>query len=122
MKITGIVITHNEEKNIRDCLESIKWLDEIIIVDTRSEDRTLETARQYTQKIFSIDISNVTEKRKFSLEKAGNEWVLFVDSDERISAELRDEIIGLKTKRDEEITGYYINRKNYYLGKWIKHC
>jgi glycosyltransferase involved in cell wall biosynthesis len=122
MKITGIVITHNEERNIRECLESIKWLDEIIVIDSCSEDNTLQISKEYTDKIYPVDIANVTEKRKFSMGKVKNEWVLFLDADERITPELKDEIIGLRPVQDEDITGYYINRKNFYLGKWIKHC
>ncbi|MGA2668417.1 MAG: glycosyltransferase family 2 protein [Ignavibacteria bacterium] len=122
MKITGIVITYNEERNIRECLESIKWLEEIVIVDSHSTDSTPQIAKHYTDKIFTIDITNVTQKRIFSLEKAANEWILFLDADERVTPELKDEILVLKNKQEEDITGYYINRKNFYLGKWIKHC
>ena len=122
MKITGIVITHNEEKNIMDCLESIKWIDEILIVDSHSNDNTIQLAKQYTDKIYSVEITNVTEKRRFSIDKATNDWILFLDADERITPQLKDEMIALQQQRNENVTGYYINRKNYYLGKWIKHC
>jgi glycosyltransferase involved in cell wall biosynthesis len=122
MKITGIVITQNEERNIRDCLESLKWLDEIIIVDSYSEDNTIPIARHYTDKIFSVDIKNVTEKRKYSLQKAGNDWIFFIDADERVTEELKNEILSLEENGNSEIKGYYINRKNFYLGKWVKHC
>jgi len=122
MKITGIVITKNEELNIKDCLESIKWLDEIIIVDSNSEDKTIEIAKTYTDNIYSISIENIPEKRKYSLSqtKISNNWILFLDADERITPELRDEIQSLD--QSEGTNGYYINRRNYYLGKWIKHC
>ena len=120
MKISAIVITFNEEENIKDCLESVKWADEIIVVDSKSSDETIEIARSYTDKVFSVEMQNVTEKRKFSVDKAANDWILFVDADERISKELGEEILELKPPNDT--AGYFLNRKNFYLGKWIKHC
>jgi len=123
MKITGIVITKNEERNITSCLESVGFLDEIIVVDTDSTDNTLELAKRFTDRIFSPPIENVTQKRKFSLKKSSNDWIIFIDADERISAELKNEIVSLQNAKDEvSVSGYYINRKNYYFGKWIKHC
>jgi glycosyltransferase involved in cell wall biosynthesis len=121
MKITGIVITENEEKNIKDCLESIKWLDEITVIDSHSEDNTLRIAKNYNSKIYSTDIQNVTQKRKYALSEINiaNDWILFIDADERITRELKEELISLDENTDVE--GYYINRRNYYLGKWIKH-
>lgn len=120
MKITTVIITYNEEDNIKDCLESVKWTDEIIIVDSNSEDKTIKVASAYTDKIFKVDITSIVEKRKFSLGKTSNEWVLFVDADERVTPELKEEILALNPP--ENIAGYNINRKNYYFGKWIKHC
>lgn len=122
MNISGIVITHNEESNLRECLKSISWLNEIVIVDSQSEDNTLKIASEYTDIIFSVDISNVTEKRIFALDKAKFEWIIFVDADERVTEELKQEILSLKENEIEDINGFYINRKNFYFGKWIKHC
>lgn len=122
MKITGIVITKDEEKNIRECLESIKWLDEIIILDSGSTDNTLGIAKNFTNNIHTTEIRNIPEKRRFALNnsKISNNWVLFLDADERITPELRKEIESLSDNSD--VSGYYFNRRNYYLGKWIKHC
>lgn len=120
MKVSAIVITFKEEKNIGECLESLKWADEIIVIDSNSDDRTVEISRTYTEKVFSVEIQNVTEKRIFSVGKAKNDWVLFVDADERITQELGEEIQSLEPPA--EAGGYLINRKNFYLGKWIKHC
>lgn len=122
MKITGIVITKDEERNIKDCLESIKWLDEIIIVDSGSKDNTLSIAKTFTNNIYITEIQNIPEKRKFALTytKILNDWILFLDADERITPELHQEIDSLSDNSD--VNGYFINRRNYYLGKWIKHC
>lgn len=120
MKITVIVITENEEKNIKDCLESAEWADELIVVDSNSSDSTVQIAKTYTNNIYNVDIKNVTEKRKFSVDKASNDWIFFLDADERITPELKDELLNLSA--NNEIDAYYINRKNYYLGKPINHC
>ncbi len=122
MKITAIIVTKNEEENIRGCIESIKWADEIIVVDSGSRDKTLSIAREYTGKIYSKPDLNVTQKRRYALSDADitNEWILFIDADERITEELKKEIASIEG--NDGINGYYINRRNYYLGKWIKNC
>jgi len=120
MKITIIVITENEESNITPCLESAKWADEIIIVDSHSKDRTIELANNFTDKIFDTDIINVTAKREFSIQKSSNDWIFFLDADERITDDLKNELLSLE--HTENIAAYYINRDNYYLGRKIKHC
>jgi glycosyltransferase involved in cell wall biosynthesis len=122
MKITGIIITKNEEANIRECLESIKWADEIIIVDSGSSDSTISIAKEYTGKIFITPELDIAEKRRFALSQTNisNEWIFFLDADERITYDLKEEILSLKDNTG--IDGYFINRRNYYLGKWIKHC
>ncbi len=122
MKITGIVLTKDEEQNIKDCLESIKWLDEIIIIDSGSKDKTTAIAEKFTNSIYQTPIQNIPEKRKFALNEANisNDWILFIDADERITEELKQEIQSLV--ETQGVNGYYINRRNYYLGKWIKHC
>ena len=120
MKISGIVVTKNEENNIRDCLESLKWINEIVLVDSNSEDKTIPIAKQYTDKLYTVNFESVSEKRKYAFDKATYEWIFFLDADERVTPELRDEIVSLR--ENSEINGYYINRKNLYLGKWIKNC
>ena len=123
MKITGIVITQNEENNITPCLESMDFLDEVMVVDSGSTDNTIELAKKFNVKIYTPQIENVTRKRKFSLEKSIYDWIIFVDADERISPELKNEIESLqKAGVETPVSGYYINRKNFYFGKWVKHC
>ncbi len=119
MKISAIAITKNEENNISDCLETIKWADEIIIVDSNSDDNTINLAKKFTDKIYNINDESITEKRAYSIEKAANDWILFLDADERIPEELKNEILSIQN--DEAIAGYHINRRNYWFGKWIKH-
>jgi glycosyltransferase involved in cell wall biosynthesis len=119
MKISAIVVTKNEENNIGQCLETIKWADEIIVVDSNSDDNTINIANKFTYNIHNIDNESITEKRIYSISKAENDWVLFLDADERITEALKDEILALEP--GNEISGYYINRRNYWFGKWIEH-
>ncbi|MBI5214622.1 MAG: glycosyltransferase family 2 protein [Ignavibacteriae bacterium] len=124
MKTIGlsvIVITKNEERNIRECLESVKWADEIIVVDSQSNDRTVEIAREFTENIFVIEWKGYGETKNFALTKVTNEWVFWLDADERVPKELADEI-KLTIQSSREMTAYKVARRAYFLGKWIKHC
>ncbi len=118
-KITALVIAFNEEKNILGCLESIKWVDEIIVVDSFSTDKTVELARNFTDKVIQRKWEGFSSQRKFSLEQAGNEWILSLDADERITDELKNSILKI-IETDTTYSGFKIARRNYFLGKWIK--
>jgi len=120
MKISVIVITKNEETNIQDCLESVKWASEIIIVDSGSKDRTLEICRKYTDRIFEIKWEGYGKAKNFGLEQAKSEWVLSLDADERISPESREEIITILNSEKIGFDGFYIPRRFYFLGRWLK--
>lgn len=120
-KISAVLITHNEEHNIAAALESLKWVDEIVIVDAHSQDKTTEIARQYTDKLYFHPWNGYVEQKNFALNKASHEWVLSLDADERVSPELREEIETLR-KEGFKCDGYYVPRKARYLGRWIKHC
>lgn len=119
MKISAVVITRNEEVNIKDCLETLKWADEIVIIDSNSTDKTLELASAYTDKLYSTATNVFSEKRIMSFEKCSNDWILFLDADERITPELKDEILSLVPPPG--VYGYRLNRKNYYFGQWLKY-
>jgi glycosyltransferase involved in cell wall biosynthesis len=120
-KITVAIITKNEERNIRDCLESVKWADEIVVVDNGSMDHTLSICKEYGARIFQEEWKGYSGQKNSAIEKAGNEWVLNLDADERASAELRQEMQkGLE--ENQAVDGYWIPRKNYFLGQWIRYC
>lgn len=120
-KLSVIIIVYNEEKNIKDCLDSVKWADEIVLVDSESSDNTVNIAMNYTDKIFIRKWEGYSSQRKFSLEKASNEWILSLDADERVSDGLKKEIETVLTN-DDGINGYYIPRRNYFLNKIITSC
>lgn len=115
------IICKNEEENIRECLESVKWADEIIVVDGVSTDKTAEIAGEYTDKVFIEEWKGFARQRESALLKAGNEWIFPIDADERCTPELKDEILGI-IKSGNGKAGYRIPRKTFFLGKWIKHC
>ncbi len=117
-KISAIIVCYNEEDNIRSCLESVTWCDEIVVVDSRSTDRTLEIVRRYTDRIFVRDWPGYREQKQFALDQARLEWVLNLDSDERVSPELRTEIRRVLATGTAEVDGFYIPRLVYYLGRW----
>lgn len=122
MSISVVIATRNEERIIEDCLESVKWADEIVIVDDKSTDNTVNISKRYTKNIVSNDSNGSFHKNKnLGLEKASGDWILSLDADEIIPDELKDEIIETVSKSDN-IDGYYINRRNYFLGKWVKGC
>lgn len=120
-KLSVTIIAGNEEKNIRDCLESIKWADEIIVVDSESTDRTVEIAREYNATVFIKKWEGFSPQRKFALEKASHEWVLSLDADERVTPELKIEIEKILSGKDQA-NGYFVPRRNYFLGKHITKC
>lgn len=115
--LSVVVITKNEQDRIKACLESVKWADEIVILDNGSKDKTLEIAKKYTDKIFTFNIQDFSALRNNGMEKAKGEWVLHVDADERILEPLRNEIVGLTKTNDG--SAYAISRKNIIFGKEV---
>ena len=119
--LSVIIITQNEQDNIEACLESVKWADEIIVVDSGSTDKTEEICRKYTDKFYIKDWPGFGIQKQRALELVSHEWVMSIDADERITPELRDEIIR-KITHDSNIAGYLIPRLSNYLGKDIYHA
>jgi (heptosyl)LPS beta-1,4-glucosyltransferase len=118
-KISVIVITKDEEKNISNCLKSVEWADEIIVVDSESSDKTVELAKKFTEKIFIRTWEGYVPQKKYALGLASNDWVLSLDADERITEALKNEILNLSL---DNVSGYKIRRKNFLLKKEITSC
>src|SRR3989338_58179 len=95
MSIAAVVITKDEERNIGPCLESLRWTDEIIVVDACSGDRTVEIARQYTDRLFVRAWPGFGPQKNFGIDKTNADWVLVVDADERVTEPLQNEILAL---------------------------
>ncbi len=115
--ISGLIITYNEEKNIREVLECFHFCDEIIIVDSFSIDKTLEIAAEFPNvKIIKNKFEDFTKQRNLALQNAKNDWVLFLDGDERTTKELEQEIIE-EIKNPDAKDAYYFYRKMFFGGK-----
>ena len=121
--ISCAIVVFNEERNIKDCLESAKWMDEIVVVDAFSQDRTVEICRQYTSQVYQRPWKGFGEQKNFAIDKATCDWVFILDADERLSPELRAEIETILSEGGRDgIVAYYLARKNYYYGKWIRRA
>jgi glycosyltransferase involved in cell wall biosynthesis len=119
--ITAVVLTKNEEKNIKECLESIKWCDEIILIDDESKDKTVKIAQNYKAKVFVNPLkNNFATQRNFGLKKAIGDWVFFIDADERVSEALWFEIMQHTNSSISDVSGFYIKRKDIIWGKELK--
>jgi glycosyltransferase involved in cell wall biosynthesis len=120
--LSVIVITRNEERNIVECLQSVAWADDIVVVDAESSDRTAELARQFTHKVTVTPWRGFSEAKGVALKGTSNEWVLWIDADERVPPGLQSEI--RETLRDgaPSFAGFSMGRRAYFLGKWIRHC
>lgn len=122
-KLSVIIIAKNAEEMIADCLESVVFASEIIVVDSGSTDRTQDIAKRMEAKVFVKETSDFSELRNFGFEKAKGEWILYVDTDERVTKDLEESI---KKKvlsiKSEDYVVYKVKRKNYYLGnnEWPK--
>jgi len=118
-KLSVTLITYNEESKVGDALESVKWADEIVVVDSLSTDRTVEICQRYTEKVYRMPWQGYVIQKNLALEKASHEWVLNLDADERVSPGLAEEI--KQVLQTGELAGYYIPRRVFYLGAWIQY-
>jgi glycosyltransferase involved in cell wall biosynthesis len=114
-----IIITKNEASHIGRCLESVLWADEIIVLDSGSEDNTVEICKRYTDSVFITDWPGFGIQKQRALDKAKGDWVLSIDADEIVTAELRMEIE--KALQQEQFNGYDIPRLSSYCGRQIRH-
>jgi glycosyltransferase involved in cell wall biosynthesis len=119
MDISVVIITHNEEENIEECLKSVRWADEIIVVDSGSTDRTVDLARENGAKVLFRKFDDFSAQKNFALDSANSEWILSIDADERINTALAEEIKSVPFDRGRE--GYFIPRKNIIFGREMKY-
>jgi len=120
-KISAYVPVLNEEDKIRDALKSISWVDEIVVVDTGCTDGTVKIAREYTDRIVQHPFEGFGALRNTAVSLCTHHWVVSLDADERCTPELRDEILATIRKPDAK-DAYFIPRRNFFLGRWIRHC
>lgn len=120
--VTVVIITKNEEKNIADCLDCVGWANEIIVIDSYSDDQTVPIALKYTSQVIQNTWPGmVGTQRNIGLDLASSDWVLFLDADERVTEQLRDEIMHIiSSDSARAIVGGDIPRKNFFFGRWIR--
>jgi glycosyltransferase involved in cell wall biosynthesis len=121
--VSCLVITKNEEANIRDCLTSVSWATERIVVDAESGDRTVEIAQSLGAKVFVRPWPGFGAQKNFGMEQASSEWILVVDADERVTPALEAEVIScLGRWNPGDPVAYDIPRKNYFYGGWVRYA
>jgi len=118
-KLSAVVIAYNDEPNIRACLESVRWVDELIVVDSHSTDATEKISREFTDKVFQHEFKGFGRLRNEAVAHATHDWVFSLDTDERATPEIRDEIRRLLAT-DPQADAYFVPRRNYFLGRWIR--
>jgi glycosyltransferase involved in cell wall biosynthesis len=117
--ISVVIVTKNEEINIEDALKSVADAKEIVIVDSFSTDKTIELCKKYTGKVYQHEWQGFARQKQMAVDYSEGPWVLILDADERVTPELKAEIIG--TISNTNSNGFYMPRENYFIGKWIKH-
>ncbi len=120
-KLSVAIVTLNNEKTIQDCLSSVSFADEIIIVDGESSDRTIVLCHPFTEKILVRPFVDYASQVQYALQNCHNEWVLVLFADERVRPELATEITDLMT-RPVNVEGFFIARRSYFMNKWIRFC
>jgi len=121
MDIAAVIITLNEEHRLEPALKSLAGLvKEIVVVDSYSSDETVKIAKRYTGKVYKRKWTNYADQKNYADGRASCPWILSLDADERVSPELREELLGLRGA-DPDCAGFSIPRRVYYLGRWIRH-
>ncbi len=121
MNISAVILAKNEEKNIKECIKNLGFCDEVVVIDDNSEDRTVEIAKKLGAKVYKRSLEeNFAAQRNFALNKAKGKWVLFIDADERVSKNLRNEITQITNDPSVGCLGFYIKRTDYMWGKELK--
>ena len=117
------IMVYNEADRVRPCIESVLWGDEIVVTDSNSTDGTQEILAEYPSvKVHQVFTPTIAEKRIRTVELATHDWVFCVDADEVVPDELRDELCAILERDKLEEDGFFVPRKTFYVGKWIRHC
>ncbi|MDH4198944.1 MAG: glycosyltransferase family 2 protein [Spirochaetia bacterium] len=121
-KISGVIISYNEEKKIGDCIKSmLSVVDEVLLVDSLSADRTVDIAKKFKVRVIAQKFLGYIEQKNFAISKAKYDWILSLDCDERLSGELSKSIESIKNDLPEK-GGFIINRKTFYVYRWFNYC
>lgn len=119
-KLSVAIITLNEEAVIRRTLDSVKWADEIVVVDSGSTDKTVEICREYTDRVIYQEWPGFAKQKNSAIDRTSGDWVLSLDADEPVEPELGKEIRSIISS-SSALDGYYLPRKTFFLGKQVKY-
>ncbi len=117
--ISAVIITFNEEKKLKDCLDSLSFANEIIVIDSNSADRTVQIAKDSGAKVISRQLDDFSSQKNFGISQARHGWILLIDADERVSGELKNEILEAVNK-PSELVGYEVKRENYIFKSRVR--
>ncbi len=121
-RISAVIICCNEEEKIERALKSVQGIaDETVVVDSGSQDRTLEICRRYTDRVYQKRWEGYRDQKQYATDQARNDWVLSLDADEVVSPELHSELSQWRCAPADNRTGYHVPRKTYFMGRWIEH-
>ena len=120
--LSVILIAKNEEDNIQECLSTVSWADEIVVVDAGSSDTTVKKAQAFTGKVFVRPWEGYGAAKNYAMSQASSEWILWLDADERVTGALKDEIRRTIASPEDSTVAYSVPRKANFLGRWIRHC
>lgn len=121
MSLSVVIITRNEESNLGRALASVAWAEERIVVDSGSTDGTLDVARRFGARVFEEPWQGYAGQKNSAIAKATCAWVLSLDADEEVSVELAENIKSIIRNPAPSVVGYFIARRNFFLGRWIRH-
>jgi glycosyltransferase involved in cell wall biosynthesis len=120
LPVSVVLVTKNEENNIREALQSIAGVSEIIVVDDFSTDKTVEICREFTEKIFQLEWKGYAAQKQKAIDLAGGPWIFLLDADERFTKPLFEEVKRIVAQKGE-YAGFFVPRRNFFLGRWIRH-
>ena len=119
--VSVYVLTFNNCRTIERCLKSLHWAEELVIVDSGSTDGTYEICQRYTDKLYRREFQGHRDQYQYAADLTTREWIMFVDADEEVPSELVEEIGRMLKRRDEDVDGFFVYRRTYYLGRWIRY-
>ena len=124
MSLSILILTLNEERNLADCLQSVKWSDDIVVLDSFSSDRTVKIAEEMGARVVQRRFDNWSAHQNWALEHVSfkHSWVFYLDADERMTEDLKDELLAIADDARRAPIAYYCGRQNMFMGRWIKHA
>ena len=124
MSLSILILTLNEQENLPACLASVKWCDDVVVLDSHSADQTTVIAKENGVRVVQRKFENWAAHQNWALDNIPfkHEWVFYLDADERMTEELKQEILSISSNAREFAVAYYCGGRNFFMGRWIKHA